>query len=130
MLVIKPVQEKSRQKEICEACGVEYFPESFAYSAVVDDVLTGICQFSMIKGYGELLTLRCVPGISDDEALFIMARAMMSFVEKCGIKEVVCTSDSADEKLIKQMGFKLTDEASGIYKAVLDEIFACRNHDK
>lgn len=127
MLVIKPVQEKEKQKDICKKCGVQYLPECFAYSAVVDDILTGVCQFSMIKGYGEMFTLRCVPDISDDEALFIMARAMMSFVEKCGVTEVICYKDSADEALIKQLGFKETD--SGIYKAILSQIFACRNHE-
>lgn len=129
MLIIKPIQDKIKQKEVCEKCRVVYRPECFAYSAMSDDDLVGICQFTMIHGFGEMLSLQCAAGIFDDEALFIMARAMMSFVDKCGVTEVIFSRDSSDvgEALIKQLGFKLIDSDSGIYKAVLSEIFACRD---
>jgi len=131
MLIIKPIQEKSQQQQICEVCLTTYRPECFAYSAFEGETLIGICQFAMSNGKAELIDLKCVPETSDEEALFIMARAMMSFVEKCGIAELSAASNSAGETpagtaFLKKLGFKQTN---GVYTANLSQIFKCRNSD-
>ena len=120
MLIIKPIQEKSRQEQICAACEVTYRPETFAYSAYDDDTLIGVCQFTMGNGKAELTDLKTVPGTDDEEALFIMARAMMSFVDKCAIPTLSTTDTASDPALLKKLGFTSN-------KATLSQIFKCRD---
>lgn len=126
MLIIKPIQEKERQKLFAELCGVVYREEAFAYSAETDGKPVGICQF-VIKGEsGHILDIANAKGVDDADALFIMGRAVLNFVNLCG-----CHDAYADEEtpMLHRIGFRTRD---GKVKMTLDGFFEapCENEKK
>lgn len=112
MLVIKPIQDKETQRQWILSCGGEYDPAAFAYMAneCADDGETvlhpiGGCQFAIHGENGVISLLRCLPDIQDDEALMIMMRAATSFLFRCGIRNVIILPESAEQTLIRRLGF-------------------------
>ena len=106
MLIIKPVQSKDLQKEYCAACGVEYKANDLCYAAHVDDVFTGIAQFTLNDEYGYIHNLVLVPGIEDFEAIFIMGRATLNFIDLRGIHTARCPKNAGDLRILKAIGFR------------------------
>ena len=84
MLEIKPVEDKEIQKKYCEAAGVTYVADALAYMAFVNTMETGFCQFGIKGNVGYIYSLTQMPEKDDTEALFIMARAALSFMALCG----------------------------------------------
>ncbi len=110
MLIIKPVQDKALQKELCERCCVEYREESLCYQAHDEDVFVGICQFDMGQ-IGYIYDLCNPSGVDDEEALFIMGRQTMNFMDLCGTHEAVFSPQSpTSEHLIKWLGFRMKED--------------------
>ena len=88
MLIIRPVQEKEEQKELCERCGVLYRPDALCYKAFdgtaeEEITLLGVCQFDLGEK-GILYDLKSPAGVEDEEALFIMGRQTLNFIDLCG----------------------------------------------
>lgn len=106
MLIIKPVQSKELQKEYCIACGVQYRPDALCYAAHVDDVFTGIAQFTMNDDYGYVYDLVLVPGIEDFEAIFIMGRATLNFIDLRGVHKARCRKEAGAPHILKAVGFR------------------------
>ena len=104
MLIIRPVENKEEQKKICEACGVSYRADAMAYGAHEDDKLLGICQFSMDNDCGHLYDLCCADGVDDFEALFIMGRQTLNFIDLCGVHHAVFHGE--ETRAVKAVGFK------------------------
>ena len=121
MLEVLPIQEKSRQETICHSCGVEYKPELMAYSAHVDGELVGICQFTMSAGGGELVDLANREGVKDTQALFVIGRATLNFIDLCGVHYAFCRSTDIDPVLLRAIGF--SKNAEGIYDVDLTNFF-------
>ncbi len=112
MLVIKPIEDKNYQKELVTACGGTYNASALAYAAYdcEDDGETvrfpiGVCQFSLSGKAGIIDALRLCPGIEDEEAMMIMARACTSFLFRCGFTDAILTTDAADSSLAHKLGF-------------------------
>jgi len=89
MLEIKPIQTKEEQKEICELCGVEFDPDCLAYSAKENNKLLGVAQFRILGEYAVIYDLSNVAGIDDPDALIITEKAVLNFMDSCGVKEAV-----------------------------------------
>ncbi len=108
MFKITPVQEKSRQKELCEIFKIEFRPDFFAYYMYDMDTFSplGIAQFEIRKESGYISELRCAPGVSDNEAMFILGRQTMNFIDLCGAHICYVREDAGDKKLLSAMGFK------------------------
>ena len=109
MLIISPVQDKKEQAVLCAACDVPYREESMAYAARVNGTLVGICQFSMNDAEGMIFDLSAPNGISDHEALFIMARQTLNFIDLCGVHRacfVPGSSDPETQQLLRWIGFE------------------------
>ena len=107
MLEIKPIQEKSAQRELCGLCGSEYKENYFAYGASVDGTPVGICQFYIKGNYGHIFDLKNVVGVDDTEALFIMARGVLNFIDLTGAHEAFYDGD--DSPLVRAVGFSEKD---------------------
>ena len=112
MLVIKPIEDKNYQKELVTICGGTYNVSALAYAAYdcEDDGETvrfpiGVCQFSLAGKAGLIDTLHLCPGIDDEEAMMIMARACTSFLFRCGFTDAILTEDAADTSLAHKLGF-------------------------
>ena len=123
MFKISPIQDKELQKKYAEECGSKFCPELFAYSMINQETgeLMGMSQFDISGDSGYIKTLRPKLGYSDFEAMFILGRATMNFIDLCGNHTCRAAVDSADERLIKSIGFRLTE--NGEYFADMTTMF-------
>lgn len=131
MLKILPIQSKTEQEAFCARCGVKYRADLLAYAATVDDVLVGVCQFTLKDTGGVLYDLAPVPGTQPDkEALFIMGRAALNFIDLCGVHQAVFDGDPAvtGEQLLHAIGFR--PAADGKLHMDLTDFFTspCQHH--
>lgn len=124
MLIVKPIEDKIAQKEMCEACGAVYDAELLACSAHVGDDLVGICQFEFHDGKAIIHDIRQKPGIDDFEAMFIMTRGALNFIDLCGYHVACCNSDAGDDTLIRAAGFK--EIRSGYFEIDLTDAFTSK----
>lgn len=110
MLIVEPVQEKDEQERLCKKCGVDYIEEAMAYSAWVDGELVGICQFGYKTDGGHIYCLRAAVGTDDANALFIMGRQTMNFIDLTGQHEVWYDETVEPSKnFSKLLGFREKD---------------------
>ena len=130
MFKISPIQDKEFQKKCAEACGAEFCPELFAYSMINQETgeLMGMAQFDISKESGYIKTLRSKIGYSDFEAMFILGRSTMNFIDLCGNHSCFAAPDAAEERLLRAIGFKLLD--NGEYFADMTHMFdgSCDGH--
>jgi hypothetical protein len=107
MFKITPIQDKHRQKEICALFGVEFRNEAFAYIMfdIDTDALMGMSQFE-IGEVGYIYDIKEAAGLDDFEAMFILARQTMNFIDLCGAHTCLASKNAAPERLLLAAGFK------------------------
>ena len=105
MYRISPIQTKEEQELTCNKLGCEYDADMMAYSAKTEDgELLGVCQFIIKNDTGYIKELVSSTVIEDYEAVFIMARAALNFMDLCGAK---CAIYNGEEKpIVRALGFK------------------------
>ena len=131
MLKVLPIQSKAEQAEICEKCNVTFKPDALAYAATVDDVLMGVSQFKLTDKGGMVYDISPADGTFDFEALFVLGRGTLNFIDLCGVHSaffVGSAPDEQSERLIKAVGFKKTDD--GEFFVNLEGFFTDHCHDK
>ena len=106
MLKVLPIQTKEEQELATSRCGVKYREDALAYLATVDDVFVGVCQFKLTPNGGEVYDIALLPDKDDFEALFVMGRAALNFIDLCGIHNAFYVGEDTDEPLLKAVGFK------------------------
>ena len=123
MFKISPIQDKSIQKQYAKDCGADFCSELFAYSMINQETgeLMGFSQFDISGDVGYIKTLKPKIGYSDFEAMFILGRATMNFIDLCGNHTCCAASNASDERLLKAIGFRLTDH--GEYFADMTHMF-------
>ena len=129
MLKVLPIQSKISQEEICLRCGVKYDPDLLAYSATVDDQLAGVCQFKLSDKGGLIYDLTPVKDSFDFEAMFVLGRGTLNFIDLCGVHYAIYRGEVKDdqtERLVKAVGFKLTEQ--GTYEVNLEGFFTDHCH--
>lgn len=126
MLKVLPIQSKLKQEEICVKCGVEYNPDLLAYAAYVDDALAGVCQFKLTDKGGIIYDISPVTGSENREALFVMGRGTLNFIDLCGVHSATYVGKTVDEPLLLQIGFKRNDD--GIFGINLEGFFTDHCH--
>ena len=129
MLKVLPIQSKINQEEICLRCGVKYDPDLLAYSATVDDELAGVCQFKLTDKGGMVYDLAPVKDSFDFEAMFVLGRGTLNFIDLCGVHYAIYRGEVKDEqteRLVKAVGFKLTER--GTYEVNLEGFFTDHCH--
>ena len=121
MLIIKPIQDEALQRALCESCGVPFRAGALCYQAHLgegpddEDVFVGVSQFSVGEVDGERIIGRIwdlvnAPDVDDEEALFIMGRQTLNFMDLTGTHEAYFEAKDGDnEHLIKWLGFRMTD---------------------
>ena len=127
MLIIRPIQDKNMQAALCERCAAGYDPDLLAYGAWVSEDLetdkigefVGICQFKLGKE-AHIVTLAKAVGTDDTEAMFIMGRQTMNFIDLHGVHYAYFEAD-CDEKFIMWLGFK--KDENGKWAADLESFF-------
>ena len=106
MLTVKPIQTKQEQELLCTKCAVEYDEEMMAYAAYEEDKFLGVCQFTIKGECGFIKNIAPAVGIEDFEAMFIMGRGTMNFIDLCGAHTAKCAKNAGESRLITAIGFK------------------------
>ena len=127
MLIIKPIQDKEMQAALCEKCGIDCDVDCLAYGAWLADTpdqafdgeFVGICQFRLGKA-AHIVDLAKAIGTDATEAMFIMGRQTMNFIDLHGV-HTAYFDGAGDEKFIKWLGFSKDDE--GRWFADLEKFF-------
>ena len=131
MLKVLPIQSKSEQEEICKLCDVKFNPDLLAYSATVDDELRGVSQFKLTAEGGLVFDIAPAIDTYDFEALFVLGRGTLNFIDLCGVHYAIykgSVENEQKERLLKAIGFKRTD--SGSLEIDLNGFFTDHCHDK
>jgi hypothetical protein len=131
MLKVLPIQSKSEQEEICKLCDVKFNPDLLAYSATVDDELRGVSQFKLTAEGGLVFDIAPAIDTYDFEALFVLGRGTLNFIDLCGVHYAIykgAVENEQKERLLKAIGFKRTD--SGSLEIDLNGFFTDHCHDK
>lgn len=110
MLIVKPILKKENQEEICAACGAVYDADLLACAAHEDDQLLGFCQFAFSGSTAVITDLRPKLGVDDFEAMFILGRGTLNYIDLCGIHYARCLPSAGDLSLIRAIGFKENDQ--------------------
>ena len=120
MLTVRPINDPPKDIAVFRSFGIELNDGEMAYyAAEVDesdldskDRLLGLCVFSLKNGRNEIVYLNSAEGTDDEESLFIMGRAVMSFMYRCGVKTARISSNVSD-KIADSLGFDIgSDERS------------------
>ena len=108
MFKISPINDKETQEKYAAACGARFEPDFFAYSMIDQEngELMGFSQFEINENGGLIVDLRPRLNYIDDEAMFILGRATMNFIDMCGSHTCYAKPDAGDEKLLSAIGFK------------------------
>ena len=128
MFKILPIQSKAEQEKICSLCNVKYNVDLLAYAVYDDAVLMGVCQFRLTATGGEIYDLAHANGTDSVDALFIMGRGALNFIDLCGVHYAKYISDKTDDGLLRAIGFE--KNADGIYDIDLTDFFKhpCKHH--
>ena len=123
MFKISPINDINIQAEYAALCSTSVKNGYFAY-AMIDvetNELMGFSQFEIDGACGYISDISPRDGLSDFEAMFILGRATMNFIDMCGAHECKADKCAADERLLKSIGFKVTD--SGDWYANMTGMF-------
>ena len=114
MFKIAPIQDNTEKNEVARLCGAKSIDGYFAYSMkdAESGMIMGFSQFE-ISDEGYISHLLPALGYDDVEAMFILGRATMNFIDMCGVHTVRAASCAADPKLLRIIGF--TQSESGEY---------------
>lgn len=112
MLEIKPIESKEEQKRILSLCHIAYKESLFAYQAYDGKMLLAAAQFDIHGSEAELDAIRQAEGTAEDfEGMFILGRAVLNFLDLCGVETVVSyTTDEEERRLLKCVGFREDDK--------------------
>ena len=115
MFKITPIQSPDLQIECARRCNTEYKDGAFAYSMNDSESgdLMGFSQFEITENGGILLDLRPADSfIEDYEAMFILGRATMNFIDMCGVHTLTAKSNAGDNTLLRAIGLKPQEDGS------------------
>lgn len=108
MFKITPIQDKPLQEKYAALCNTTAKEGYFAYAMIDEETkeLMGFSQFELLTDYGYISDLKPRCGTEDYEAMFILGRATMNFIDLCGLHLVKAPLDSGEDKLMHAIGFK------------------------
>lgn len=110
MLEIKPIQTKVEQEAACARCGIAFDADCMAYAASENGNFLGMCQFNIESGIGYIKNIALCKDVDDFEALFLMGRAALNFIDLCDIHQAICAPNAASPRVIAAVGFKRLDD--------------------
>ena len=111
MFKITPIQDKNQRAELFSRYGI--LPRDGYFAYLMFDMNTGepmgISQFDVKGDSGYISDLRATGSDEDFEAMFILGRQTMNFIDLCGAH--VCEADIAtgDARLLHAIGFRDDD---------------------
>lgn len=108
MFRIAPVQTETERAQTAEEAGIRLCEGSFLYAMRDCETgrLLGLAQFDIREESGEILDLVPAPGVDDFEAMFILGRATMDFIDRTGAHRCTALQKGADARLLRAIGFR------------------------
>ena len=112
MFKITPITDTDLHKTCAKAVGVPYRDGFFAYSMSDAETgeLMGFSQFEIEKSGGIISDIAEAPSRDDFEAMFILGRQTMNFLNMCGAEIIRAKRTDENEKLLLAIGFRKNDE--------------------
>ena len=112
MFKITPIQDFKTQEDLALKCGTYAKQGYFSYAMIDIDTqdLMAISQFDVRGEYGYISDIKSVDGLEDFEAMFILGRSTMNFIDLCGAHKCYAELNSADKKLLSAIGFKTIED--------------------
>ena len=128
MITVTPIQQKSEQAALCAACGISFAEPLLAYQAQNGEEFAGVCQFNMDNLGGHIHSLASPLGHEDEEALFVMGRAALNFIDLCGVHTAFFEGEGVSHALLSRIGFVKGED--GRYTIDLTDFFThpCSHH--
>lgn len=132
MFKISPVHDTETAEKYTKDCGIEKVEGAFLYAMHDEDSgeLMGLCQFD-IGEVGYIYDLCPTEAFASDfEAMFILGRQTMNFINTCGVRFCEARKSKRDEKLIRAIGF---GEKDGKFLCDMEGMFDgshCSGHSK
>lgn len=125
MLKITPVADKEIQKEYCEAVGLCHDADKMCYAAYDDGVFRGVSLFRIVGKSCVIYEIKLLDGIDDFLAVYLLAKAPLSFCEQIGIMHAQYLAE--DKELARKLEFV---EKDGEYTLDLEGYFTtpCKRH--
>ena len=123
MFKITPIQSFEEQKLCADKCGIVAHEGFFGYKMIDLDTseLMGMAQFEIREDGGYIADLVPKRGYDDFEAMFILGRQTMNFIDLCGAHTARAAVGTTDEVLLRAIGFK--KQANGEYFCDMDGMF-------
>ena len=132
MFQVQPVRSRELQAEIAKALRCEYIDGTYAFFAgeLSEDCKTvtsliGMCQFTFDPEEAVIKSLVWSPESENDEAIIILARAVMSFVYRAEIPMISIDGGILSTEFIKSLGFR---EADGEFRIDLKKFYLSPCH--
>lgn len=116
MFEVQPVRSREFQSQIADALGCPFYDNTYAFFAgeITDDARTvtsliGMCQFTLDPEKCVIRSIAAAPGCEDDEAMIVLVRAVMSWIDKAEIPFVAAEESAASRETIRSLGFREVD---------------------
>ena len=116
MFKITPVNDDAEMRELTSVASIPYFEGAFYYKMfdMESGELMGFSVFEIHKDFGEILALYEAEGRDDFEAMFILGRQTLNFIDLCGMHCVRADTSYASERLLLAIGFKKKEDSFAI----------------
>lgn len=111
MFKITPIQDEKTKSELFTKYGIHMREGYFSY--LMYDMETGapmgISQFDVKGDTGYISDLRATDDKDDFEAMFILGRQTMNFIDLCGAHLCEAAAEAGDGRLLHAIGFRECD---------------------
>ena len=133
MFKVQPVREPGLQAQIASLLGGKYIENTFAFFAgeMEDDFTTvkqliAQCQFSLTPEKAIIRSLEIAEGSEDDEAVTVLVRAVMSWLDKADVPFIEFDDGAASEEKIRSFSFRRNE--NGRYSVDLRKFYRSPCH--
>lgn len=136
MLTAKKVLDASTADTLCRLCSTQYDADRLYYAIYENDgsplapeqeipTVLGVCGFGIKGSKAIIYDIMPKKDTYDLEAMYILGKAVLNFVDLCGIKQAEFLAD--DKKLAKHLEFA---EKDGALSLCLEDYFTepCKRH--
>ena len=128
MLRARALRDIEEQKNCCTVCGMQHNPDMLYFAIFENETdCLGTMEFRFTKEGARITNVMPKTGTYDDEAMFILGKATLNFIDLVGPKYVEYAAD--DEKLCNLLEFY---PKNGVMQVNLVGYFdePCKRHHK
>ncbi len=128
MLRARALRDVEEQKSCCKACGMEHNPDMLYFAIFENETdCLGTMEFRFTKEGARITNVMPKIDTYDDEAMFILGKATLNFIDLVGPKYVEYAAQ--DQKLCRLLEFF---PKNGVMQVSLEGYFdePCKRHNK